>query len=94
MSHKRRWLFPLAFTLMLSLVAAACGEKEVIKVVPVQEVTMTARCRAYPPTEDWRCNNLKIAVADVNLALLAAGDSRQINLNIVQVNSVLVDWGP
>ena len=96
MSGKRRWLFPAAFTLMLSLVAAACGEKEVIKEVPVQvqEVTMTARCRAKPPTEDWRCNSFKIAVADVNLALLAAGDSRQIKLNIILVNSDLVDWGP
>ena len=52
---------------------------------------MTARCRAKPPTEDWRCNNFKIAVADVNLALLAAGDSRQIKLNIIQDNK---DWGP
>ena len=54
MSRKRRWLFLAAFTLMLSLVAAACGEKEVIQEVPVQvqEVTMTARCRAKPPTED------------------------------------------
>ena len=93
MSRKRRWTFLAAFTLLLSLVAAACGEKEVIKEVPVQvqEVTMTARCRAKPPTEDWRCNNLKIAVADVNLALLAAGDSRQIKLNIIQDNN---EWGP
>ena len=52
---------------------------------------MTARCRATPPTEDWRCNNFKIAVADVNLALLAAGDSRQIKLNIIQDNK---EWGP
>ena len=88
MSRKRRWLFLAAVTLMLSLVAAACGEKEVIKEVPVQvqEVTMTARCGAKPPTEDWRCNNFKLAVADVNLALLAAGDSRQIKLNIIQDN--------
>lgn len=96
MSRKRRWLFLGAFTLMLSLVAAACGEKEVIKEVPVQvqEVTMTARCRAKPPTEDWRCNNFKIAVADVNLALLAAGDSRQIKLNIILDDSDLIDWDP
>ncbi len=79
MSRKRRWLFLVAFTLMLSLVAAACGDKEVIEIpVQVQEVTITARCVSTPPTEDWRCNNFKIAVADVNLALLAAGDSRQI----------------
>ena len=28
--------------------------------VQVQEVTMTARCRAKPPTEDWRCNNFRL----------------------------------
>jgi len=89
MSHKRRWLFLAAFSLLLSLVAAACGENEVP--IQVEEVNMTARCRAKPPTEDWRCNNFKIAAADVNLALLAAGDSRQIKLNIIQDNT---EWGP
>ncbi|MBE9507682.1 MAG: hypothetical protein IMY86_06490, partial [Chloroflexi bacterium] len=39
-------------------------------------VTIVARCRAKPPTEDWRCNNLLHVVADVNADLEAAGDSR------------------
>ena len=60
MSLKTRCLFLGAFTLLLALVTAACGQKEVP--VQVEEVTITARCRAKPPTEDWRCNNFQLYV--------------------------------
>ena len=49
-------------------------------------VTIVARCRAKPPTEDWRCNNLLDAVADVNVDLEAAGDSRRVVLETIQDN--------
>ena len=55
-------------------------EVETIVEMPVggELVTIVARCRAKPPTEDWRCNNLLFGVADVNADLEAAGDSRRV----------------
>jgi len=57
--------------------------------VPVggELVTIVARCRAKPPTEDWRCNNLLFAVADVNADLEAAGDSRRVVVKTIQDNT-------
>jgi len=68
-------------------------EKEVVVTkeveVPVEGelVTIVARCRAKPPTEDWRCNNLLDAVADVNADLEAAGDSRRVVVKTIQDNT-------
>ena len=57
--------------------------------VPVggELVTIVARCRAKPPTEDWRCNNLLFGVADVNADLEAAGDSRRVVVKTIQDNT-------
>jgi inositol-phosphate transport system substrate-binding protein len=70
---------------------------EVTRVVEVEVptggelVTLTARCKANPPTEDGRCNNLLAAVVSANAQLEAAGDNRRIQLETIQDNK---DWGP
>lgn len=72
-------------------------EVEVITEVEVEVpvggelVTLTARCKANPPTEDGRCNNLLAAVVSANRQLEAAGDSYRIQLETIQDNK---DWGP
>lgn len=66
-------------------------EKEVIKEVQVgQPVKLVARCKAAPPHEDGRCNNLVSAVGAANVALAQMGDDRRIDLEIIQDNK---DWG-
>ncbi len=72
-------------------------EKEVVVTqvveVPVggELVTLVARCRAKPPTEDWRCNNLLNAVAEVNADLEAAGDNRRVVVETIQDNTEFGD---
>ena len=65
------------------------SHQEVEVEVPVggELVTLVARCRARPPTEDWRCNNLLFGVAEVNADLEAAGDSRRVVLKTIQDNT-------
>jgi inositol-phosphate transport system substrate-binding protein len=53
-------------------------------------VTIVARCKAAPPHEDGRCNNLVSAVGAANAALAEMGDDRRIDLEIIQDNA---DWG-
>jgi inositol-phosphate transport system substrate-binding protein len=53
-------------------------------------VTIVARCKAAPPVEDGRCNNLLRGAVDANAALEAAGDSRRVQVEIIQDNA---DWG-
>ncbi len=67
--------------------------EEVIVEVPVggELVTIVARCRARPPMEDWRCNNLLFAVAEVNEDLEAAGDSRRVVVKTIQDNTEFGD---
>ena len=67
--------------------------REVEVEVPVggELITLTARCKANPPTEDGRCNNLLAAVVSANSQLEAAGESRRIQLETIQDNK---DWGP
>ena len=48
-------------------------------------VTITARCIASPPEEDWRCNNFAEVEADVEAAL-----GIEIELNLIQDNA---SWG-
>jgi len=55
-----------------------------------ETVTLTARCRAKPPMENWRCNNLLEAVNSLNASLAAAGDPRRVELEIIQDN---INWG-
>ncbi len=66
---------------------------EVIVEVPTggELVTLVARCRARPPTEDWRCNNLLNGVAEVNAELEAAGDSRRVVVRTIQDNTEFGD---
>jgi len=49
-------------------------------------ITLVARCRAKPPIEDGRCNNLLRGVVDANAALAAAGDNRRVEVRIIQDN--------
>jgi inositol-phosphate transport system substrate-binding protein len=67
--------------------------EEVEVEVPVggELVTIVARCRARPPTEDWRCNNLLFGVAAVNAELEAAGDTRRVVVETIQDNTEFGD---
>lgn len=75
-------------------------EVEVTKEVPVEVtvevpvgaelVTIKGRCRAKPPMEDWRCNNILMAVPEVNADLEAADDNRRVQVEVVQDN---LGWG-
>ncbi len=60
--------------------------------VPVggELITLVARCKATPPTEDGRCNNLMRAVPAANVELEAAGDDRRVVVRIIQDNT---PWG-
>ncbi|MCH8130541.1 MAG: extracellular solute-binding protein, partial [Acidobacteria bacterium] len=49
-----------------------------------------ARCKAAPPVEEGRCNNLLKGVVDANAQLAADGDDRRVELRIIQDNA---DWG-
>ncbi|RLC97971.1 MAG: hypothetical protein DRI77_06120 [Chloroflexi bacterium] len=53
-------------------------------------VHIVARCKASPPYEEGRCNNLVAAVGAANQALADAGDSRRIELESIQDDA---DWG-
>jgi len=67
-------------------------EVEVEVEVPVggEAVHIVARCKASPPYEEGRCNNLVSAVGAANQALADAGDDRRIELEIIQDDA---DWG-
>lgn len=72
-------------------------EVEVITTVEIevaaesQLVTLTARCKASPPYENGRCDNLVKAVGAANAALAAADDDRRIDLITIMDDA---DWGP
>ena len=72
----------LAVLSMLIVPAALAAEPETVKLV--------ARCKAAPPHEEGRCNNLVAAVDAANAALKEKGDDRRIDLEIIQDNA---DWG-
>ena len=55
-----------------------------------ETVTITVRCRAKPPMEDWRGNNFIGAAKGLNTDLEAAGDPRRVEVVIIQDN---IDWG-
>lgn len=71
-------------------------EVEVIKEVEVEVpvgselISIVARCKASPPFENGRCDNLTKAVGAANAALAAAGDDRRIDLVTIQDDA---DWG-
>ncbi|RME81058.1 MAG: extracellular solute-binding protein [Caldilineae bacterium] len=64
---------------------------EVTKEVPASNVVhLVARCKASPPYENGRCDNLVAALGAANQALAAAGDPRRIELETIQDDA---DWG-
>lgn len=65
-------------------------EKEVEVPVGGQLVKLVARCKASPPYENGRCDNLQAAVGAANAALAEAGDDRRIELETIQDDA---DWG-
>jgi len=67
-------------------------EVEVEVEVPVggELITIVARCKANPPTENGRCDNLLKGVVDANAALKASGDTRRVEVKTIQDNA---DWG-
>ncbi len=111
---KRRNTFSrmILLTMVLALVAAACGEAEVVTETVIVEVevpgdtvvvevevpaegelvTLVARCRAKPPIEDGRCNNLLRGVVDANAELEASGDLRRVQVKIIQDNPDAGDY--
>ena len=72
---------------VFAMVAAACTSSDT---ADSGLVTIVARCKANPPTEDGRCNNLLKGVVDVNAQLAADGDDRIVEVKIIQDNA---DWG-
>ena len=94
--HKKKLLTIFASLLVMALLVTACAPDTVIKTGEVEVpgepvegelVTIVARCRAKPPTEDWRCNNLLASVAGVNQDLAAAGDTRRVVVETIQDNT-------
>ena len=73
---------------VFAMVAAACTSSDTAEDSGL--VTIVARCKANPPTEDGRCNNLLKGVVDVNAQLAADGDDRIVEVKIIQDNA---DWG-
>jgi len=69
-------------------------EVEVVKTVEVptgsEQVVLTVRCKASPPYENGRCDNLVAAAGSANQALSAAGDNRRIEVNPIMDDA---DWG-
>ena len=71
------------------------GETVVVEVeVPAEGelVTLVARCRAKPPIEDGRCNNLLRGVVEANAVLEADGDLRRVQVEIIQDNPDAGDY--
>lgn len=56
----------------------------------IETVTLTARCKAAPPQENGRCDNLAAAVDSANAELEAEGDTRRIALETIQDD---LGWG-
>jgi len=95
--RKTRFRAVILLGLVLALVAAACGDDDSSSAttagdagVELTTVNIVARCKANPPTEDGRCNNLVSGIDAVNASLEASGDSRRVALSIIQDNA---DWG-
>ncbi len=102
----------ILLTMAMALVAAACGDAEVVTETVIVEVevpgdtvivevevpaegelvTLVARCRAKPPIEDGRCNNLLRGVVDANAELEASGDPRRVQVEIIQDNPDAGDY--
>ncbi|MEW6578114.1 MAG: extracellular solute-binding protein [Chloroflexota bacterium] len=77
MSVRRVFPVLLIAAMLLALVPTTAAQ---------ETVTIRARCRAAPPTEDWRCNNFAEVEAEVEAAL-----GIDLQLELIQDN---LDWGP
>jgi inositol-phosphate transport system substrate-binding protein len=55
-------------------------------------VTLVARCKARPPTEERRCNNLLEAVEAANAELAARGHSRRVMIEVIQDDKPWADY--
>ena len=56
----------------------------------IMTVNLVARCKASPPYENGRCDNLTAAVDAANAVLESKSDSRRIALETIQDDT---DWG-
>jgi inositol-phosphate transport system substrate-binding protein len=65
-------------------------DKEVKVPADDKLITLIARCKAKPPTEEGRCNNLIAAAKLANAELAARGDNRRLQVKIIQDNK---PWG-
>ncbi len=95
--RKTRLRAIVLLSVVFALVAAACGDDDSSTAttsgdagVELTTVNIVARCKATPPVEDGRCNNLVSGIDAVNASLEASGDSRRVSLTIIQDNA---DWG-
>ncbi|MYE27870.1 MAG: extracellular solute-binding protein, partial [Chloroflexi bacterium] len=73
----RKLCLAMLFVLMLGLLAGFA--------VAQDAVSITIRCIASPPEEDWRCNNFASVEAEVEAEL-----GIEIELNLIQDNA---SWG-
>ena len=101
MNHQRFW--PLALLIALALVVSACGttaapvqvdtaaaDEAAPAADEIMTVNLVARCKASPPYENGRCDNLTAAVDAVNAELEASDDNRRITLETIQDDT---GWG-
>ena len=85
----------LAVLLVLSMLLTACGPTATPtetegEAAGNEIIHLVARCKASPPFEEGRCNNLTAAVGAANAALAEKGDNRRIDLEVIQDDA---DWG-
>ena len=102
MNRQRFW--PLALVIALALIVSACGTTAAPVQVDtgaaadeappaadeIMTVNLVARCKASPPYENGRCDNLTAAVDAVNAVLEDSDDNRRITLETIQDDT---GWG-
>jgi hypothetical protein len=76
MKHFRFTLFVICLVLALTSLGLTAAQ---------DTITITIRCKASPPTEDWRCNNFAEVEEQVESAL-----GVNLDLTLIQDNK---DWG-
>ena len=90
----RLQFYPLIFGISVTIILVGCQQKSTDKsrqnTKSDQIITLIARCKAKPPTEDWRGNNLIAAAEAVNAELKATGDKLSVRIQLIQDDK---DWG-
>ena len=90
----RPQFYCLIFGISVTIMLVGCQQKSTDKnrqnTKGDQVITLIARCKAKPPTEDWRGNNLIAAAEAVNAELQAIGDKRGVRIQLIQDDK---DWG-